>query len=126
MSEEIIETVENEIGEVEGEVEEAVGAVERGAEEVSERSTGKTGGFFTHPLTSIWTNKFNFIANYRGEGNLLVVEPYIWYFIGIIISIVLLANGGAENMSSELSWLWIVVGIFIIIVVASGKHKAEG
>lgn len=90
------------------------------------KSMQTNGVFFRQPLASIRSNGLNFFANYKGDGNIFVVEPYVWFLLGIVISIVVLANSGGKNMSSELSWIWIVFGIFIIIVFAKGNHRAEG
>ena len=86
-----------------------------------------SGVFFKRPLSSIGKNGRLFFYNALAEdGGIFLVEPYIWFLIGLIISIILLVRSDGENMSSELSTLWIVFGIAIIIVFGFGKFKSEG
>lgn len=120
------------IEEIEGNFQEGVTATEHVIEEGLEKLEQDTrpfkekGVFYRQPLKSIKNNGFNFLGNYRGDGGLFIVEPYIWFLLGVIISIVVAAKSDGENISSELSWIWIIFGIFIVIVSAKGKHRAEG
>jgi len=127
---EVLEEIEHDLGAGAQDVERGTSQLMEDATEGAERELRPmevSGVFFKQPLKSIRSNGMNFFANYKGEGGgILVVEPYIWFILGVIVSIAVAVNSGGANISSELSWIWIIFGVWIMFVTGMGKNKAEG
>lgn len=67
---------------------------------------------------------------HHGEGTmstLFAIEPYVYFFLGIAISIWIVVNGisSGNNVGKGLSWTWIIMGVFSIITLFVGAHKSE-